>query len=347
MTTHRVPPLSPGASPSADLADFAHASDDTGWHALADGRLAPSEAASLGAQLQNDATALETIAYWQKQRKLLQALHTEMLDAPVPDMLMSAALRTADRKMQQMQWWRWGGMAASVLVAFVLGWAGHGQWSGSTSHLASAKQPTDGANMLTAAPAQRFAEQAAVAHAVYQPEVRHPVEVGAAQQDHLVQWLSKRLDRPLKVPVLSPLGYELVGGRLLPGDTGARAQFMYQNGAGQRITLYMGALAGSTPATNGVSGASGGNSTHAHSHTTTAPSPASPGVPTQSSSLPRSSPAEPMPAAASATTFQFTNEGPVPGFYWVDAGFGYALSGQLSRAQLLALATAVYPQIQP
>ncbi len=53
------------------------------------------------------------------------------------------------------------------------------------------------------------------------PEVRHPVEVTAAQQDHLVQWLSKRVGRPLKVPVLAAEGYELVGGRLLSGDGGA------------------------------------------------------------------------------------------------------------------------------
>ncbi len=30
--------------------------------------------------------------------------------------------------------------------------------------------------------------------------------------------------------------------RLLPGDAGARAQFMFQNSAGTRITLYLGAI---------------------------------------------------------------------------------------------------------
>ncbi len=30
--------------------------------------------------------------------------------------------------------------------------------------------------------------------------------------------------------------------------------------------------------------------------------------------------------------------GPVPGFYWVDQGFGYALTGPLSRDRLLQLA---------
>jgi anti-sigma factor RsiW len=35
------------------------------------------------------------------------------------------------------------------------------------------------------------------------------------------------------------LGYELVGGRLLPGEKGPVAQFMYQDKNGQRLTLYI------------------------------------------------------------------------------------------------------------
>ena len=84
-----------------------------------------------------------------------------------------------------------------------------------------------------------FARQAAVAHAGYSPEVRHPVEVGAAEQEHLVNWLSKRLGAKLRAPLLTREGYELVGGRLLPGDSGAVAQFMYQDANGRRLTLYV------------------------------------------------------------------------------------------------------------
>jgi anti-sigma factor RsiW len=80
--------------------------------------------------------------------------------------------------------------------------------------------------------------RAARAHLVYSPEVRHPVEVDAKEQDHLVKWLSKRLDVPLKVPVLTQEGFELLGGRLLPGD-GPVAQFMYQDATGKRLTLYV------------------------------------------------------------------------------------------------------------
>jgi hypothetical protein len=80
-------------------------------------------------------------------------------------------------------------------------------------------------------------------HAVYSPEVRHPVEVGAAEQEHLVNWLSKRLGAKLRAPLLTREGYELVGGRLLPGDSGAVAQFMYQDAKGKRLTLYVSRLA--------------------------------------------------------------------------------------------------------
>ena len=61
-----------------------------------------------------------------------------------------------------------------------------------------------------------WARRAAIAHVVYSPEVRHPVEVAANEEAHLVRWLSKRLGIQLKVPHLGALGYSLVGGRLLP-----------------------------------------------------------------------------------------------------------------------------------
>lgn len=81
--------------------------------------------------------------------------------------------------------------------------------------------------------------RAARAHLVYSPEVRHPVEVEAKEHDHLVKWLSKRLGLQLKVPVLATEGFELLGGRLLPGPDGPVAQFMYQDATGKRLTLYV------------------------------------------------------------------------------------------------------------
>ena len=189
----------------------------------------------------------------------------------------------------RLQSWRhWGGVAAGVLLAFGVGWTAHSEW------LAGRGRPADELAQLP--PLREFAREAALAHAVYQPEVRHPVEVAAVQQEHLVQWLSKRLDRPLHVPSLTREGYELVGGRLLPGDAGARAQFMFQDARGTRITLYLGAV----PASD---------------------------------------------ARGAETAFRLSTDGPVPAFYWVDQGFGYALSGPLPRDELLRLARAVHAQL--
>ena len=78
-----------------------------------------------------------------------------------------------------------------------------------------------------------------MAHAVFSPDVRRPVEIRAEQEDQLVTWLSKRLGTPVRPPKLGALGYELIGGRLLPGGSGPVAQFMYHDVAGQRLTLYV------------------------------------------------------------------------------------------------------------
>lgn len=229
----------------------------------------------------------EEQAAWLRQREALRALHADVLNEPVPPAMLETLQRAGASHRQQATWWRWGGMAASVLLAFGAGWLAHGTSSPAGS--------AGGGGAATLA----FAQQAAVAHVVYAVEQRHPVEVSAAEQDHLVQWLSKRLGKPLKAPVLGDEGFELMGGRLLPGGDGARAQFMYQGRDGQRLTLYVGGL---------------------------------------------QAPAADAPSTAE-TGFRFTEEGPVPGFYWVDQGFGYALSGALPQDQLARLARLVYQQL--
>jgi anti-sigma factor RsiW len=74
------------------------------------------------------------------------------------------------------------------------------------------------------------------AHRLYVTEARHPVEVTADQSDHLTAWLSKGLDRPLRIPTIA--GYQLVGGRLLPSEYGPAAQLMYEDAGRRRVTLY-------------------------------------------------------------------------------------------------------------
>jgi anti-sigma factor RsiW len=268
-------------------------------NAVMDGRLPAARRAEFDALLAGDAAARETLEAWQSQREALRALHRPLLDAPIPDTLLAAARRGQTARRQIDQWWRWGGMAAAVVMAFGVGWLSHGQLG---------DPPPGQIASWPARAAQSFVHQASVAHAVFSPEVRHPVEVTAAQQEHLVQWLSKRVGRPLKVPVLAAQGYELVGGRLLPGEGGARAQFMFQNAAGLRLTLYLGAIDAASPTTTGASQAQ-------------------------------------VQPGNTETAFRYSAGGPVPSFYWVDQGFGYALSGAVSRDELMKLAQLVYQQL--
>ncbi len=67
----------------------------------------------------------------------------------------------------------------------------------------------------------RFTADALDAYRLYVVEVRHPVEVPGDQRPHLDAWLSKRVGSPLRAPELDKIGLKLVGGRLLPGPTGA------------------------------------------------------------------------------------------------------------------------------
>ncbi len=258
---------------------------DDELHALVDGQLAPGRRVEVENAVERDPALAEQVAAWRNQRDALRRLHGDLLGEPVPAHLQGALDRGRPR---QGRWMRWGGMAAGVLLAFAAGWLGNAQWS---------KQQIASAQLARPPTVREFVHDASVAHAVYAPEKRHPVEVAANEQQHLVQWLSKRLDKPLKVPDLASMGYTLVGGRLLPGESGARAQFMFEDAAGERVTLYIGILDNRTAAGS---------------------------------------------AASRETAFRFASEGPVPSFYWMDQGFGYAVAGKLPRDVLLKLATLAY-----
>jgi len=62
--------------------------------------------------------------------------------------------------------------------------------------------------------------------------------VGADEEQHLCQWLTRRLGTDVKAPKLDALGFKLVGGRLLPSDKGPAALLMYEDTDKRRLTLY-------------------------------------------------------------------------------------------------------------
>ncbi|WP_454776038.1 anti-sigma factor family protein [Janthinobacterium tructae] len=192
-------------------------------HALADGVLQEEQRAAVDAHLRAHPQDAARVDAWREQNRQLRALFDPVLDEAVPPALWQAAAPPA----ANYAWYRPAMQAAAAIVLLIAGGAGGWLLRGGDSVTASASPIS-------------LARSAAIAHAVYTPEVRHPVEVGVEQEAHLVQWLSKRLGSKLQPPALSPLGYHLIGGRLLPGDgDGPVAQFMYEEGTGKRLTLYV------------------------------------------------------------------------------------------------------------
>ncbi len=290
--------------------------DDSELQAWVDGRLPADAQARVAAALAQDPALAARAEHYRRLNDALADLFADALDEPVPERLLHAArggpaARTrsersdpadgalpadrpghppagggsapSDRHRPGAPASRWLALAASFLVGIGGGWLLH------------ATQASSGPAAATLAPEIRGLDRAAaVAHAAYAPEVRHPVEVGASEQTHLVAWLSKRLGAPLKVPDLGGEGFRLIGGRLLPDDTGVAAQFMFEAVGGQRLTLYVR-----------------------------------------------------RDADGADTAFRFSEEHGLLTFYWLDRGFGYALSGELARDTMQAVATSVYHQLNP
>ncbi|PXW27172.1 anti-sigma factor RsiW [Paraburkholderia caballeronis] len=194
--------------------------------AFIDGELPLADAAAVRERIAGDPLAAGRASAYRSQKAALRAL----ADLTAGDGLSSAGPTCIVLRPREPWWWRAGIAAGWVSAGIGIAFA------------ASTLIPRgDGGGLFFADDGAAFARRADVAYAVYSPERRHPVEVGAADEAHLVAWLSKRLGRTLSVPSLQEYGYGLVGGRLLPGASGPAAQLMYENDAGERLTLYVSA----------------------------------------------------------------------------------------------------------
>jgi anti-sigma factor RsiW len=259
-----------------------------------DGELPPTQAAEVDAWLGAHPEEAARVRLWAADRDALRARLGPMAEAPVPEALAETVWRSAPDR--PMAWWRWAAAAAAVFaIGGVVGAASVWQWQAERSAQAAA-QPITG-----------WVQRAAVAHAVYVPEQRHPVEVSVAgpsaeenraQEEHLARWLTRRLGFPVKLFDLRRHGFELVGGRLLPDAAGPSAQLMYQalqpaaEGARPaRVTVYLR-----------------------------------------------------KPESGTDFAFRYERQGELGLFYCVDDGVGYAVAGSLPREQLLALAESIYHQ---
>jgi anti-sigma factor RsiW len=180
----------------------------------------PSANARLADLAARDPLLAAREAEWERQDAALRALYGPIAEEPLPARY-RALIDGANTEASVPGHWR---MIAAALALLAIGVAGG--WS-----LATIQGSSSAGTAL--------AQEALRAHETYVTEVAHPVEVRAADERHLVTWLSRRLGHPIAVPNLTAHGYTLMGGRVVPEDHGAAALMMYEDGEGRRLTLYV------------------------------------------------------------------------------------------------------------
>lgn len=224
-----------------------------------------------------------SIEAFRAQRAHLKECLDPVLEEPIPQRLLS--VKASSRFPLE--------RVAAALAIFLIG-GGAGGWASwqYLTHSGAGNVKFSAADDSPDLP--RFVHQATVAYAVYTPDIRHPVELAAADRQALESWLSGRLGRNVNAPDLTGLGFSLIGGRLLPAEISKpAAQFMYENLQGQRVTVYLRGMAQPTP----------------------------------------------------ETAFRYARKDGISTFYWVQRNWGYALSSELPRIELLQVARAIYEQL--
>lgn len=191
---------------------------------LVDSRLPPERRDAVEAYLAAHPSEAAKVARDIEGRAALRLRLAFKAEQPIPTRLRVASIR-AERRGALVR--RFGAVAAAF--AWLLFGAGAG-WVGNDLLRASERRQASRADTMTA--------DAFAAYRTFVVETAHPVEVRADQEAHLVQWLSRRLGKPVSVPDLTARGFRLVGGRLLPAGAGPAAMFMYDDDRGTRITLY-------------------------------------------------------------------------------------------------------------
>ena len=190
-------------------------------NAYVDDALDPVRRAEVEAYLTSHPDAAEQVRAYRLQNAGMHALF-----GPVPGSRVPASLKPANvdaRRHQRRRMIALQAVAAILLLAV----GGAGGWLAGDS-----VRPAE----FAAAPG--FTRDATAAHVLYTAERRHAVEVGA-EEEHLFRWLSNRLGTDVHAPDLATLGFRLIGGRLLPANGRPAAQFMYEDEAGERLTLYI------------------------------------------------------------------------------------------------------------
>ncbi|MFJ2993706.1 anti-sigma factor family protein [Pandoraea sp. NPDC087047] len=209
--------------------------DDTELHAYVDGELPPARRAELDKALATDPELAAAVSELVALKRALHARYDDVLDEPIPPRLQPSQ----HRRLSAANGSRFAGMAAALVIGIGIGVQGHRMWSGRLMPVTSDMAMRDNAVQRSAMTdsAARFAKRAAIAHVVFMPEIQRPTGMDGQTEAHFSQWIAARLDTGARAPDLTPRGFRLSGGRVLPDSDERVVQYMYRNDAGERITV--------------------------------------------------------------------------------------------------------------
>jgi anti-sigma factor RsiW len=193
-------------------------------HLALDGELPAEDRMAFDLWLKANPEMAAKSARYTADAEALRAAFAGVLSEPVPPRLAKALLGEAGarRPLFSSRWWM---AAAAALLLAAGGAAGYLTGSAGTGIENPARD--------------QLAEEAIAAHVVYAAEKRHAVEVPASDKDHMETWLSNRIGLRLVTPDLAPDGFHLVGGRLLPAGPHKAAMLLYEDEAGNRLSLFI------------------------------------------------------------------------------------------------------------
>ncbi|MEO8485080.1 MAG: anti-sigma factor [Betaproteobacteria bacterium] len=191
---------------------------DDDLHAFADGQLAGERRDAVEQALARDPSLGARVAAIRELSANLRDAFDPWLAESVPPRLVSAA-RGPARHGILLRGWPAFAAAATLILGVAIGWFGR------DAMLEQSGTPTS------------FARQAAFTHVLYAADQRRPVEVWANEEASLARWLTRRMGTQAHIPDLGPLGYTLVGGRLVAGNEKPTGLVMYENADKQRVTL--------------------------------------------------------------------------------------------------------------
>lgn len=197
-----------------------------------DGRLGPrDEARIVGYLAANPGVAYE-VERLRRLNSALSKIDADVLDEPIPDRLRQVLCkarsndepeRTAQpghhRRKRQLPIAVLLTAFAACIAGIAIGW-----------HLRGAQiQPLDFDKLAI--------EHARNSYRLYADRKDYSVEFAADRQDQLALWIKERFEREVPPPYLGKAGFQFLGGRILTWRDRQSGFYLYENKAGERLSI--------------------------------------------------------------------------------------------------------------